>query len=471
MKRILIVVLLLAVVGAGSGWYLRSSNASPVSFRTAVVERGDLLATIGATGTIEPEEVIDVGAQVAGKILSFGDDPRSSGKAIDYSSPVEKGTVLARIDDALYVTQVDRAKATVGQARANLDQSIAQVAQANANIQRAMADLEQMKAKVEQADRDWHRARRLRITGAAPNSDYDAADATLQTARATAKVGAATIDQMKAAKADSEANVAKSKATLADAVAALKNAEINLSYCTITSPVKGVIIDRRVNIGQTVVSSLNAPSLFLIAKDLTRLQVWCSVNEADVGNIYSGQSVTFTVDAHPGRTFLGVVAPDQPRLNASMTQNVVTYTVVINTDNSDRKLVPYLTANVRFEVSRRNNVLQVPNVALRWKPRPDQVVPDARQEYTSSLRRGKDTDGKPDPRAEREPHDQRTVWVQEGDLLRPVTVKIGLSDGVNTEIVNGAIEEGASIVVGENRSAGGGAKNPFAPKMFGGKKQ
>src|SRR5205823_11154354 len=152
--------------------------------------------------------------------------------------------------------------------------------------------------------------------------------------------------------------------------AALKNAEINLAYCTITSPVKGVIVDRRVNIGQTVVSSLNAPSLFLIAKDLKRLQVWASVNEADIGNIRSGQQVTFTVDAYPGRTFKGTVAPDQPRLNASMTQNVVTYTVVVTTRNDDGKLKPYLTANVNFEVSKHENVLLVPNAALRWKPNP-----------------------------------------------------------------------------------------------------
>src|SRR5262249_27485840 len=148
-----------------------------------------------------------------------------------------------------------------------------------------------------------------------------------------------------------------------------------------------------VNVGQTVVSSLNAPSLFLIAKDLKRLQIWASVNEADIGNIHSGQPVTFTVDAHPGRVFQGVVAPDQPRLNASMTQNVITYTVVVNTDTSDGKLVPYLTASLRFEVSKRSQALLVPNAALRWKPNPQQVAPEARDDYVRSQRRGKSQPG------------------------------------------------------------------------------
>ena len=150
-------------------------------------------------------------------------------------------------------------------------------------------------------------------------------------------------------------------------------AQRNLSYCTIKSPVKGVIIDRRVNIGQTVVASLNAPSLFLLAKDLTRMQVWVAVNEADIGKIHPGQPVTFTVAAFPGETFRGEVG--KVRLNASMTQNVVTYTVEVITDNSNGRLLPYLTANVQFELDRRKDVLLVPSAALRWTPSADQVAP------------------------------------------------------------------------------------------------
>jgi HlyD family secretion protein len=161
-----------------------------------------------------------------------------------------------------------------------------------------------------------------------------------------------------------EAAILQAKAGLAQAEAVLRRAQRNLGYCTITSPVKGVIIDRRVNIGQTVVASLNAPSLFLIAKDLTRMQVWVAVNEADIGKIRPGQPVTFTVDAFQGETFRGEVG--KIRLNASMTQNVVTYTVEIITDNASGRLLPYLTANVQFELSRASYVLMVPNAALRW---------------------------------------------------------------------------------------------------------
>ena len=155
----------------------------------------------------------------------------------------------------------------------------------------------------------------------------------------------------------------------------MRTAKTNLGYTTITSPVRGMILDRRVNIGQTVVASLNAPSLFLIAKDLRRMQVWASVNEADIGRIRVNMPVRFTVDAYPGQMFRGKVT--QIRMNATMTQNVVTYTVVVTTDNSSGKLLPYLTANVQFEMDQRSNVLLAPNAALRWKPQASQIDPAA----------------------------------------------------------------------------------------------
>src|SRR5262245_38059220 len=470
MRKILL-ALVVVVAGAGAGgWYYFQGDNRPASFRTTHAERGDLVAMVSASGTIEPEEVVDIGAQVAGQIVSFGDDPRSGGGVINYGSPVEKGTVLARIDESLYRTQVDRAKAMVAQSQATVESAEAQVAQAEANVKRAEADLGQMQARLYQSDRDMARARRLKPSGALADVDYDTAEAALRTNKASLAVGEATILQSKASLKDAKANVAKTQAALADSKAMLANAEINLGYCTIRSPVNGVIVDRRVNIGQTVVSSLNAPSLFLIAKDLKRLQVWASVNEADIGNIYSGQPVTFSVDAYPGRVFKGVVAPDQPRLNASMTQNVVTYTVVVNTDNNDGKLLPYLTANLQFEVSRRHDVLLVPNAALRWKPNPRLVAADVRSAYVQSQRRAKGNAGEqPAAQAKKESHDRGTLWVEDEGFVRPVKVKIGPSDGVMTEIVAGEIQEGDAIVLGESRANGdNGSTNPFAPKMFGG---
>ncbi|HIJ40383.1 MAG TPA: HlyD family efflux transporter periplasmic adaptor subunit, partial [Deltaproteobacteria bacterium] len=331
-KWILVILLFLGLAGGLAFWYLRQENGKLVSYRTAEVARGDLLATIGATGTVEPEEVIDVGAQVAGQILSFGKD--AQGKPVDYGSVVEAGTVLARIDDSLY--------------EADAAQAQAQVQSAKASLQRAKADLEQMKARSLQADRDWKRARQIGPSEALAQASFDAYEADYDAARANVAVGEAAILQAKASVDHSEA--------------ALRRSRRNLGYCTIKSPVNGVIIDRRVNIGQTVVASLNAPSLFLIAKDLTRLQVWVAVNEADIGKIHPGQPVTFTVDAFPGEVFQGQVG--KIRLNASMTQNVVTYTVEIITDNANGRLLPYLTANVRFELARASGVLLVPNGAL-----------------------------------------------------------------------------------------------------------
>ena len=316
--------------------YLRRGGSTAAGFKTVQVKRGDLQATISATGTVEPEEVVDIGAQVAGRIVSFGKD--KNGEEVDYGSVVEAGMVLARIDDALYAADAASAKA--------------QLAQAKAAVQKAKADLGQMQAKLLQTGNDWARAQKLGPSDALSQTDFDAARAAYEVAKANLAVGKAAIVQ--------------AQGTVTQAEAVLKRALQNLSYCTIVSPVKGVIIDRRVNIGQTVVSSLNAPSLFLLAKDLKRLQVWVSVNEADIGRIKPGQPVTFTVDAYPGEVFSGEVG--KVRLNATMTQNVVTYTVEIITDNSSGKLLPYLTANVNFIVGERKNVLLVPNAASALDP-------------------------------------------------------------------------------------------------------
>ncbi len=180
-----------------------------------------------------------------------------------------------------------------------------------------------------------------------------------------------------------KATVGVEEAAIKQTQASLRQAQINLGYCDIKSPVKGTIVDRRVNVGQTVVSSLSASSLFLLAKDLSRIQVWASVNEADIGRIHPSLKVHFTVDAYPNETFVGEV--QQVRLNATMTQNVVTYTVVVTTENKDMKLLPYMTASLKFEIERHEDVLKVPNAALRWKPRPKQIAPDIRAETLEAM--------------------------------------------------------------------------------------
>jgi HlyD family secretion protein len=394
---------------------------------TIPVQRGDLVATVTATGTIEPEEVVDVGAQVVGIIQEFGRDPRDGSRPVDFGTPVEEGTVLARIDDSIYRARLEKAAAQVEQANAG-------AAQAEADLGRAEANAKEARAKANQAARDWDRVQKAYAAGSASQQDYDAAESACEVTKAEVVVTEAAIRQVRAA-----LNAAQK--TLLATEADRREAQKNLDYTVIRSPVKGVVIDRRVNVGQTVVSSLNAPSLFLIAKDLRRLQVWASVNEADIGRIKPGLPVRFAVDAYPGEEFRGEVA--QVRLNATMTQNVVTYTVVVATDNPDGKLLPYLTATLRFETGRRQNALLVSNAALRWQPA------DAPAPVHSQPDRG-------------------VVWVPEGASTRRVEIRLGLTDGIMTEVAEGDLREGQSVVVGEAvKAEAGGAMSPFTPNIGG----
>jgi HlyD family secretion protein len=420
------------------GWVVKSRLHASTSRSGGLIQAvplklADIVSTIEATGTVEPEEVVDVGAQVAGQIISFGND--KNGKPIDYGSSVEAGTVLAQIDDSLYA--------------ADFAQANAQLTQTRANLLSAEANVMQMQAKLDQAARDWERAQKLGPSEALAPTTFDAYRAAYETTKANLAAANAAVEQSKAAIAQAEAN--------------LKRAQQNVAYCTIKSPVKGVIVDRRVNIGQTVVSSLNAPSLFLIAKDLTRIQVWVSVNEADIGHIKTGAPVTFTVDAFPGRIFRGQVG--KVRLNATMTQNVVTYTVEVNTDNADGRLLPYLTASARFETDRRSGVLAAPNAALRWTPSEKQIAPEYRhsenQAGRASSRSASPTAGDAPARA--------TLWLEQDGMVRPVRVTVGLTDGTVTEVQAEELHEGVKVAVADQsaqpKTGVGTGGSPFTPQI------
>ena len=434
-KPVLAIAIIILVGGAGVGWWWVRSDHK-LSFRTAVVKHGDVAATISATGTIEPIEVVDIGAQVAGLIKAFGTD--AAGKTIDYGSVVEEGAMLAKIDESVYAADLAVAKA--------------QLEQDKAGELSAAASLEQARAKFVQAEADWNRAQELGRSKLLAVSDSDSYKASYEVARANVAVA--------------EAALAEARAATVQAQAGLDKAQRNLDFCIIKSPVKGVIIDRRVNIGQTVVASLNAPSLFLIAKDLTKMQIWVAVNEADVGRIVPGAPVTFTCDAFPGRQFEGAVG--KVRLNATMTQNVVMYTVEVNTENPDNTLLPYLTANVHFVVRKESDVLLVPNAALRWCPSSlAQIAPAARLRNPVDPPAG-DSPGspklsKPDKGLKER---QGIIWLKEGDFVRPVEVKVGTSDGSNTAVVAGDLREGQEVVTGETtEKAQTGTKNPFLPQL------
>lgn len=424
MKKLLLILVMLWGAGAIGIWYWNDTQTQLASFRTVAVKRGDLLATIEATGTLEPEEVVDVGAQIAGEIKSFGQDPREPGKSISYGSHVEEGTILAQLNDSLLRARVNQAKASLA---------------------RVEAEQEKASVKLKQAEREFDRAQRLRDRNSIPSQEFDAA--------MFERDGAL-------------ANMAVVKGDFQLAQANLEEAQVNLGYATIKSPVKGVILDRRVNIGQTVIASLNAPSLFLIAKDLSRIEVWASVNETDVGAIHHGQGVRFTVGAFPDETFRGKVS--QIRLNASMTQSVVTYTVVVQVDNAGGKLLPYLTARLQFEVEDRTGVLLVPNAALRWQPKVHQVSPEARPAFSAALRQralGNKTE-KPRSLAETEAGIPGTLWVKSDEFVRPIEVRAGLTDGAHTEIVSGKVDEGTEIVLGLSQQANGGdGASPFLPNI------
>jgi HlyD family secretion protein len=430
-SRILTVVGTAFVIATAFVWW-RLHHSSGLTFRTAPVKRGDVTAFISASGTIEPVEVVDIGAQVAGLISSFGTD--MDGKTVDYGSMVEKGAVLANIDDSVYAADLAVAKA--------------QLEQAKAGELSAAANLEQMKAKLDQMAAEWKRAQELYTSKLIAQTDYETDKANYEVARSDVSVA--------------DAGVAQSKATTIQAQAGLEKAQRNLDFCIIRSPVKGVIIDRRVNIGQTVVSSLNAPSLFLIAQDLTKMQIWVSVNEADVGRITPGAPVTFTCDAFPDRQFQGIVG--KVRLNATMTQNVVMYTVEVNMDNSDKVLLPYLTANVHFVVQKESKTLLVPNAALRWSPSSlAQIAPDARlQDPPDDPPSDKDTKKKNGLPADSE----GTLWVTDGSFVRPVNVKIGTTDGSNTSVVADNLKEGEEVVVGMTSARQAAAQNPFMPPVM-----
>src|ERR1039458_557245 len=418
-----VIVAAFAALAAGAGlWWWHSRDGATLAFTTATVKRGDVAATISATGTIEPLEVVDVGAQVAGRVSTFGTD--TDGKIVDYGSMVTEGALLAKIDDSVFAADFSGAKAGKLSAAANL---------------------EQMNAKLDQAAAEWKRAQDLFAGKLISQVDYDAAKANYEVAKA---------------------NVSVANSGVAQAQADLEKAQRNLDFCTINSPVSGVIIDRRVNIGQTVVASLNAPSLFLIARDLTKMQIWAAVNEADVGRIKPGAPVTFTCDAFPGRQFEGTVG--KVRLNATMTQNVVMYTVEVNTENPDNTLLPYLTANVHFVVRKESDVLLVPNAALRWSPSSlAQIAPDARSQNLVDPPAGNspgNTNASKPGKGSRER--QGIVWLKEGSFVRPVEVKIGTSDGSNTAVVAGDLREGQELVTGETTGqAQAATKNPFVPQL------
>jgi HlyD family secretion protein len=404
-RGILVVVPVVLAAGAGC----RSSRPK-VQWETAAVDRGRIVARVTATGTLSALVTVQVGSQVSGRIQQL---------LVDYNSPVKKGQLIAKIDPQLFQAALEQARANFAAAEGNLLKA------------RVLAD---------QAEIDFKRQSSLSERKLIAPADYDLAKSNLAAAKA---------------------QVAVNQGNLQQAKAALNQARVNLAYTNIVSPTDGVVISRSVDVGQTVAASLQAPTLFVIAEDLRKMQVDTSVAEADVGKLTAGMEATFVVDAYPGERFKGKVR--QIRNAAQTVQNVVTYDAVIDVDNGELKLRPGMTANVNFIFASRDSVLRVPNAALRFRPSQDLAValemtgkrlqrPDEVPGAASGSAQAASAGGSGRPRPQGgagkgdESSDRKSVWVLADGAARSIRIKVGASDGSKTEVVEGPLAESDTVI-------------------------
>jgi HlyD family secretion protein len=373
MKRRLLslAVVVVVVCGAVWGYFYTQSRGNAPKYRTARVERGALTAAVSATGNVNAVTTVQVGSQVSGQIANL---------MADFNSVVKKDQIIAKIDPAIFEAKVSQARADVESAQANVLNQQAQVERARADIENARAALAEAKANTAKAQvtvvdskRDYDRKGELFGRSLIAKSDLDSSQAAHDSSAALLDAARAKEQSLTAAIGSAEAQLRVSQAMLESARAQVKQkkatldqAQIDLDHTTIRAPVDGVVVSRAVDVGQTVAASLQAPTLFTIAQDLTKMQVETSVDEADIGKIRLDAPVTFTVDAFAGRTFTGEVT--QIRKAALVVQNVVTYTVVVAVSNPEGRLLPGMTANVKLVVAEKPNVLKIANAALRFRP-------------------------------------------------------------------------------------------------------
>jgi HlyD family secretion protein len=401
--KILIAAIVLPLFLAGA-WYIgRSDGGRGSSYRFVEVQRGDLQATVSATGSLNAVTTVQVGTQVSGQVAEIH---------VDFNDRVRKGQLIARIDPTLARQNVRDAEATVGRSR----------------------------AEAEQARREFDRSKQLFDNEALSVSEYETAQYQLDVARAN----------------------------LASAELNLERARQNLSYTQIYAPIDGIVVERNVDVGQTVAASLSAPQLFLIANDLSQMRILASVDESDIGQIRQGQPVQFTVQAFPNEFFEGIV--EQVRLQSTVQENVVNYTVVVGVDNRAGKLLPGMTATVDFEVQTAQNVFMVPNAALRFRPTPEMLATTGASSGTTVLAsRESATARRPNGRwngldsaAVGGRSNAATIWyIDAAGRLATARVTTGISDGIMTEIDGPALREGMQVIAGVLQSGENGSNSPF----------
>ncbi|WP_119421982.1 efflux RND transporter periplasmic adaptor subunit [Desertibaculum subflavum] len=373
-----------ALLGGGGalGYAVWRPDDGQAAFRVAKVERGDITAAVSASGTVMPVVTVQVGSQVSGQIREL---------LADFNTEVVKDQLIARIDSDTFETRVAQAEADLQVAKANQVLQEASLERLAAELETTRQTLASLRAQTRKAalaetdgEREFKRRAELLQTGAASRSDfdksktnYDSAVAQSRSAQAQEQGQVAAVRAVEAQIKMGQAQVLTARAQVAQREAALRQAQIDLDRTFIRSPVKGTVVLRNVDAGQTVAASLQAPILFQIAEDLTRMQIETAVDEADVGRVKVGQKATFTVDAFPTRTFDAEVL--QIRKSPKVQSNVVTYTVVISADNSDQALLPGMTANARIVTDQRRGALKIPNAALRFRPPGAEAAPAAAQ--------------------------------------------------------------------------------------------
>jgi HlyD family secretion protein len=370
-RNLFIVVGLLAIGVAGTYLYF-NRNTDGEDYLTGKIERGSIRNTVAATGTLQAVRTVLVGAQVSGIILKL---------YVDFNDEVQVGQVIAKLDEIPLQQQLAQQKANLEQNRANLANAEARLLAAKAEVDTqqagvssANANLAALKAQRDDAERLLRRQEGLAVSGVIPEREVEASRASFNATEARYNQAKAQLEQARvgeqnassAGLAAAQAQVKQAKAQVQQAEGAVRLAETNLGYTTIYSPIDGVVVSRDVNEGQTVASSFSAPTLFTIATDLTDMQVIAAIDQADIGMINQENKVSFTVDAFPGETFQGKI--NQIRLNAQNVSNVVTYNVVIDVKNPNKKLKPGMTADLTFAIAERNDVLKLPNAALRFRP-------------------------------------------------------------------------------------------------------
>ncbi|HKC87937.1 MAG TPA: efflux RND transporter periplasmic adaptor subunit [Blastocatellia bacterium] len=371
-KQLIVTAIGVALVGGTGGYFLWGRRASSEEYITAKVERGAIRNTVSATGTLQAVTTVQVGSQVSGTIQEL---------YADFNTVVKKGQVVAQLDPRVYEAQVASQRANLEQARANLADAEAKVLAADAAVETqragvsgANANLAALKAQRDDAQSLLRRQEGLAKAGVIPERDLEATRTSYNAAEARYNQAAAQLDQARVSErtsatsglAQAKAQAKQARAQIQQIESSLKMAEVNLSYTTISSPIDGVVVSRNVDKGQTVAASLQAPTLFTIANDLTQMQVIANIDQADIGVINQSNRVSFTVDAFPGHNFGGTI--NQIRLSPQNVQNVITYNVVIDVKNPDLKLKPGMTANLTLTIAERQDALKIPNAALRFWP-------------------------------------------------------------------------------------------------------